>query len=60
MSNVTHLPSRVCTLKKLFCDCGHTLEYWLGDDDCAYGICPSCDVENAKEIIIKGEEEWKH
>jgi hypothetical protein len=60
VSNVIDLPTRASTIKKLFCDCGHTLEYWLGDDNCAYGICPVCDVENAQEIIIKGEGEWTH
>jgi hypothetical protein len=23
-------------------DCNSILEYWLGDDDCAYGICIGC------------------
>jgi hypothetical protein len=28
----------------------------LGDNDCAYGICPSCDCNNPVEITLKGEE----
>tara|TARA_R110000764_G_scaffold33931_2_gene75934 strand:+ start:292 stop:474 length:183 start_codon:yes stop_codon:yes gene_type:complete len=60
MSNVINLRSGNINIKKLFCDCGHSLEYWLGDDECGYGICPVCDLDNPVEITLKGEEEWKH
>jgi hypothetical protein len=56
MSKVIKLRPDDVKISKLFCDCGHTLEYWLGDNDCAYGICPSCDCNNPVEIILKGEE----
>jgi hypothetical protein len=61
MSNVTKLHSGCHNLKKLYCDCGHTLEYWLGDDNCAYGICPRCDLDMPQEITVKEKDEWvKH
>lgn len=56
MSKVIKLRPDDVKISKLFCDCGHTLEYWLGDNDCAYGICPSCDCNNPVEITLKGEE----
>jgi hypothetical protein len=54
--NVINLRSSDVKLSKMFCACGHTLEYWLGDNDCAYGICPSCDCNNPVEMTLKGEE----
>jgi hypothetical protein len=60
MSNVINLHSGASIIKKLFCDCGHTLEYWLGDDECAYGLCPKCDMESPTKLIVKGDEEWTH
>jgi hypothetical protein len=60
MSNVIKLHSGSGLIKKLFCDCGHTLEYWLGDDECAYGLCPVCDLQSPVELIVKGDEEWMH
>ena len=46
MSKVIKLRPDDIKISKMFCECGHTLEYWLGDNDCAYGICPSCDCNN--------------
>jgi len=57
MSNVIKLHSGTITLNKLFCDCGQSLEYWLGDDGCGYGICARCDLHCPEEVKVKGEEE---
>jgi len=60
MSNVIKLYGGRVTIKKLFCDCGHTLEYWLGNDECGYGLCPICDLDTPMEITLNEEKEWTH
>ena len=57
MSNVINLHSGTITLNKLYCDCRQSLEYWLGDDKCGYGICPRCDLHWPEQITVKGEED---
>ena len=42
MGDIVKFPPKTMRLKRLLCDCGCVLEYWLGDDDCAYGICIGC------------------
>jgi hypothetical protein len=43
MGDVVQLPPKTMRLYRQKCsDCASILEYWLGDDDCAYGICISC------------------
>ena len=34
---------------KGYCECGDILELWLGDDECAYVLCPRCDFEVGTE-----------
>ena len=45
MSNVYKFPSKNTNAHRMFCDnCLCILEYWLGDDDSAYGMCPRCNL----------------
>ena len=58
MSNVIQFPTIGITATKCFCDCGNSLEYWVGDDGNAYGICPHCNLDYPDEInIVEGESE---
>jgi len=55
MTNVVKFPTGVvCT--KILCACGHGLEYWVGSDQSAYGICPHCDLNQPK--VIELDNEW--
>jgi hypothetical protein len=43
MGDVINFPPKSMRLHRQKCnDCNSILEYWLGDDDCAYGICIGC------------------
>lgn len=59
MSNVINFPQNGIYAVRQFCDCGNGLEYWVGDDDNAYGICPYCNIGAPCEIKVVdlGEEE---
>ena len=35
-----------------FAIAGNGLEYWVGDDDNAYGICPYCNIGVPCEIKV--------
>ena len=56
MSKVIEFPMHGIKVKKMHCDCGLPLEYWLGSDDCAYGMCPRCNLDNAEELTVPLEE----
>jgi hypothetical protein len=58
MSNVIQFPKSGVNATKCFCDCGNSLEYWVGDDDSAYGVCTHCNLGYPTEInlIEEGEE----
>lgn len=51
MDNILKFPTGV-TATKIFCECGHALEYWVGTDNSAYGICTHCDLDQPKVIQI--------
>ncbi len=58
MSNVINFPKSGVSATKWFCECGHALEYWVGDDGNGYGICPPCNLGQPTEInILEGDEE---
>ena len=57
MSNVIKFPKSGVNAVKGFCDCGNSLEYWVGDDDSAYGVCPHCNLGYPTEINLIDEEE---
>ncbi len=43
MGDVVQFPPKSMLLHRQFCDdCAGVLEYWLGDDDMAYGVCTGC------------------
>ena len=57
MSNVINFPTTGVTAVKSFCKCGNSLEYWIGSDGNAYGICPHCNIGVPCEIEILEEED---
>ena len=57
MSNVINFPKSGVNAVKGFCDCGNSLEYWVGNDDSAYGVCPHCNLGYPTEINLIDEEE---
>jgi hypothetical protein len=57
MSNVIDFPKIGVSAIRQFCDCGNGLEYWVGDDDNAYGICPYCNLGYPSEIKVLETEE---
>jgi hypothetical protein len=43
MGDVINFPPKTMQLHRKFCDdCSSVLEFWIGDDDAAYGVCTSC------------------
>jgi hypothetical protein len=56
MSKVIEFPNKSISVKKMYCECGLSLDYWLGADDCAYGMCPRCNLDNPEELTVKLEE----
>ena len=61
MSNVIDFPTFSLTVTRAFCDCGRSLEYWVSDDDYAYGLCPRCDLNNAEEVLLTNmDTTWEH
>jgi|TARA_R110000796_G_scaffold3560_3_gene13838 hypothetical protein len=61
MGDVINFPPKTMQMHRKFCDdCASVLEYWIGDDDMAYGICTGCmdlipsTIEFNEELI--GEE----
>jgi len=56
MSNVIQFPPSGISLTKQHCECGYPLYYFLGADDCAYGICERCNLGSPDEIVIPFEE----
>jgi hypothetical protein len=61
MSSVINFPKNVVTMKRLYCDdCSQPLQYWLGTDDAAYGICPKCDLLIPDELTIDSNEGVQH
>jgi len=51
--SVIDFPMPTVTLKRLYCeDCSQPLQYWLGDDDAAYGLCGKCDLAVPDECVI--------
>ncbi len=53
MSKVIDFPNNATKMTKLYCEeCEHPLEYWHGDDDAAYGICPRCDLNRPDTLTI--------
>jgi len=43
MGDVIKFPPKTMHVHRMYCsDCKSVLEYWIGDDDCAYGICIRC------------------
>jgi len=59
MSNVINFPTTGVTAAKSFCKCGNGLEYWVGNDGNAYGICPHCNIGMPCEIEIFEEEDYE-
>jgi hypothetical protein len=57
MSNVIQFPKSGVNAVKSFCDCGNSLEYWVGDDDSAYGVCPHCNLGYPTQIKMLEMEE---
>ena len=58
MSNVIEFPQSGVTATKAFCECGVSLEYYVGDDGNGYGICPHCNIGMPYKItILEGDEE---
>ena len=59
MSNVYRFPEKGIKVHRMCCDnCLLGLEYWLGDNDFAYGLCPRCDLKSPDTITIPvGEDE---
>ena len=55
MGDIVKFPPKTMRLKRLLCDCGCVLEYWLGDDDLAYAICTSCSGNWSHEIEYSDE-----
>tara|TARA_R110000803_G_scaffold67436_1_gene129148 strand:- start:410 stop:592 length:183 start_codon:yes stop_codon:yes gene_type:complete len=58
MGDVVQFPPKNMSLHRQFCDdCAGVLEYWLGGDDMAYGICTGCmelipsEIEFNEEMI---------
>mgnify|MGYP003629798552 FL=1 len=58
MGDVVQFPPKSMSLHRQFCDdCAGVLEYWLGGDDMAYGVCTSCmelipsEIEFNEEMI---------
>lgn len=38
-------------LKKVYCDCGQEMKYWLCDqEETAYGVCDICHLSSPTEI----------
>lgn len=52
MSSVIKLPPCGTTVTKMDCECGYALEFWMGDDNCAYGMCSRCNLESISEITV--------
>jgi hypothetical protein len=59
MSNVYKFPIKNTNAHRMFCDnCLCILEYWLGDDDSAYGMCPRCNLSSPDVVQVEpGEDE---
>jgi hypothetical protein len=59
MSNVYKFPIKNTNAHRMFCDnCLCILEYWLGDDDSAYGMCPRCNLNSPDVVQVDiGEDE---
>jgi len=55
MSNVINFKKSFLLLERQSCECGAYLEYWLGSDDTAYGLCPRCDLKHAEQVKIDQE-----
>jgi len=58
MGDVVQFPPKSMPLHRQFCDdCAGVLEYWLGGDDMAYGVCTGCmdlipsEIEFNEEMI---------
>ena len=58
MGDVINFPPKSMSLHRQFCDdCAGVLEYWLGGDDMAYGVCTGCmglipsEIEFNEEMI---------
>ena len=55
--NVVDFPTKKIKITRLYCgECGSGLDYWLGTDDCGYGLCHRCDLLQPEEITLSGEE----
>ena len=60
MGDVVQFPPKSMSLHRQFCDdCAGVLEYWLGGDDMAYGVCTGCmelipsEIEFSEEMITE-------
>ena len=62
MGDIYQFPAKVMHIHRQVCsDCYSVLEYWLGDDDCAYGICIRClgvvpDKIEYSDELLEGED----
>lgn len=45
MGNVIDFPKKSINVSRQYCSCGCILEYWLGSDDLAYGVCTACSLD---------------
>lgn len=57
MGDVINFPKSGVTATRYFCDCGNGLEYWVGDDNNAYGICPYCNLGNPCTVEMRETDE---
>ena len=56
MGDVVQFPPKSMLLHRQFCDdCAGVLEYWLGGDDMAYGVCTGCMELIPSEIDFNEE-----
>jgi hypothetical protein len=62
MSNVLRFPPKGITVTKMDCECGYPLEFWMGDDDCAYGMCGRCNLEHLDQVTVPSDDiqDWTH
>jgi len=56
MGNVISLHKKKIHIKRLYCECGIALSYWIDDHGDSYGLCHRCDLDTPDEIKIQIEE----
>ena len=53
MVDITYLHDGLHMIKRQYCVCGNTLEYWLDEKDEAFAVCSKCDVKTPDIMIVK-------